>query len=669
METRALVESIHAMNRRIDAVIKDGSETWDDAVRERAERAIHGDVYQAPDGAWTRIDFDRIDWDATSTVNPAHIVMVLRRFHMLGPLTAGYRATGDERYAKAARRYIEAFLRDHPPVENWTPVPLDADTQYDIRIGVWLNAMGHLRNSPSFDDAILAEMIKALRGNLRYLTTHVKPDRNIRFWHGLVLTQNGLRLSALPEAKAWIAQGGAILNDAVRRQVLADGAHMEATPGYHGGVMEIVEIAWLLSREFPELRLRVPTQALAAMHDYMLSATRPDGVTESLHDSRYPPAVAASRSTQTRDARAAFRLAAGLPDELPTRSMRFPDASQVFIRDDWSDASAFLTFDDATRRSFHWHPSRNSVTLFAHGRALLVDPGYTFASPDFPRYGHRTAHHNTMNFNGLDQTQSRAALSMNTSPDYTLVQGLYDGGYFPFENHSHGPGVFGEHHRTLLWLHRRFAVVIDHIHHTCGEHNKPMIESCWQLSEGPAECDAVKREVVTRHPRGNLLMRFPVVLDGTRLSMHVGEREPMRGWLPIEWGRRCIPAPLVRLSVPRFDPWNGDTATVLLPFEGPTPPKIVTEGVGPDATHDARLAGRVRITHENGTADVIVWTRRLQHGIGEQHDLNTNASLVHLRLDATGAVTAGLALDGTFCTHRGSDVMARLQTVDRLWRE
>jgi len=665
MDTLRLIDTLCAVNRRLAAVVGDGPPEWSPAVKELAEHAIEGEIYRSPDGLWTRIDFDSVDWNCRDTVNPGHIIMVLRRFHVLGPLASGYRATADERYAQAARRYIEAFLRDDPPVDDWAPVPGDGATQYDIRVCAWLAAMSHFRQSPAFDEAFVALMIKAVRANMRYLVNNVYPDRNIRFLHGEVLLLTGLRLAGLPEAAGWVQQGKTILNDAVRRQVLPDGAHVEATPGYHGGVLSMMQNLWRLARAMPELGLQVPADRLAAMYDYQLAATRPDGAGISLHDSGYESAVVKPH-TSVLDARAAFRREAGLPEQLPKTCAWYPHASQVFLREDWTTESSYLTFDAATRRSYHWHPCRNSITLFAHGRALLVDPGYTFETEQFPRYGHRTAHHNTVNFNGWDQSESRAALQVAEAPGYTMVEGLYGGGYWPLENYSYGTGVFGEHHRTLLWLHRRFGVVLDHIHHTCVEGQKPTIESCWQLSEGPAECDPATRRVVTRHAQGNLLMHFPLVLEGTQMAIHEGERDPMRGWLPIEWGRRCIPAPLLRVAAPSYDAWNGDMASVLIPFAGATPPRIESRATGPDVLRDSRRAGCLRLDGEDGGRDLIIWTRRLEHAIDRQHGLVTDASLVHMRMNESGAVEEGLMVDGTFCEFDGVELTSRLKRMDRL---
>lgn len=653
MNTQQLLDSICAVNERLVAALGDWVPAWNAGVQDYAEHAILGDVYRGQDGQWTRIDFEAVDWNATRTVNPGTIIMVLRRFAVFGPLAAGYRATGDERYAQAAARYLSAFLRDHPPVDGWTPVPGDGDTEYDNRVGVWLQALNVFRRSPAFTEQLVELVLRSVTVYMRYLMEHIFPDRNIRFLHGEVLLVTGLRFTGVPEAAAWLQQGREIVNDAMRRQILPDGAHMEATPHYHNCVIDMVLDAWHIARAFPEASLQVPTERVAAMFDYQLASSRPDGAEISLHDGRYMPALM-KPNTALYDGRKAFRREAGLPAQDPPCCTWFRDAMQLFRRDDWTPASSYLTFDAAPRRSYHWHPSRNSITLYAHGRALLVDPGYTFETPDWPRYGHKTAHHSTVNFNGWDQSECQAELRVASAPGYTLAAGCYGGGYWPLEKYSHGSGVFGEHHRVLLWLHGRFGVVLDHIHHTCIEGQKPTVESCWQLSEGPAVCDPAARRVVTRHEHGNLLLLFPLVLAGTQFSLHEGEREPvMRGWLPADWGRACIPAPLVRAVAPAYDPWNGDMATVLLPFADATPPQVACEATGPELLRDSRRAGCLRLRAADGTSDVVVWTQRLRHAVGHQHGLNTDASLVHLRLDAAGTVTGGLLVDGSFCECTG----------------
>lgn len=652
---------------RLTGAVGDCIGAFDDRARDIAEHAVVGDICPDFKGNWYHVGFDKINWTCSDSYNIENAQMSLQRFHMLAALAPGYRTTRDERYATTARRYIEAYLRDHRVDENWEPIKPDGATQFDLRVGCyenpgWLGTLSSFLSSASFDDDLFHRMIDACRMKLRYLTTHIFPDRNIRVLHGEVLITNSIRLAALPEASAWREQGVRIINDAVHRQILTDGAHMEATPGYHGGVMTMMTYLWRLSRAMPELGLKIPVEKIAAMHDYALHTTRPDGHITPMHDTRYPPPVG-GRPNHTRHDREAFRKLAGLPPGDPEPCRIFPDAMQVYLRDHWGTDATYIAYDATRRRSFHWHPGRNTIQLSHGGRSLLVDTGYPFASKEFPKYGHRTAHHSTVNLNGFDQSDSIAQLRYRTAPGYDLVEGLYDGGYWPIQNFSHGTGVFGEHHRSMLWVRGRFLVVLDQVWHTSTDGNKPDVETVWQFSEGPLAVDQVKRTAVTGHGDANVLMLFPLVLPNTVITKHEGERDPMRGWVTTEWGRACSPAPMLRVTSPKFDPWNGHMATVIVPFKGATPPRVTATSEPAGSDGPGREAGLVTLQWEDGTTDRIIWTRRLAHAINAQRGVDTDASLVHMRHDAKGAFGGGLAVDGRFIVSEllgGGDQIAKL---------
>ncbi|MCX5658538.1 MAG: heparinase II/III family protein [Planctomycetota bacterium] len=646
--------------KRINDALGDPIPACTPAMLDEANRAETGEIWRAPDGTVAVIDLDATDWTCSKTPNPETVQMHLLRYHILVPLAAAFRQTRDEKYPRIARRFIEAFLRDHPMVEGWAPKRHDGATQYDLRIGSsecpgWLGTLHFFAESKTFDDAFIETILAAARIHMLHLAKNVYPDRNIRAMNGEVLVVNGVRLSFLAEAAGWRTQGVRVVNDVIRRQILPDGAHMEAVPGYHGGVMTLLTSLWRLSRAMPELGLEIPSERIAAMYDYHLAATRPDGELISMHDSRYAPPTLA-KPTPLGGLRAALRKEAGLPAITPPNVQVFPDAGQAYLRDDWSADATYLTFDATTRRSFHWHPGRNAITLFAHGRALLVDTGYPFATAEFPKYGHRTAHHSTLNLNGWNQSHTNAQMRVRRAPGYELVEGFYAGGYWPLETYFHGPGLFGEHHRTLLWVHGpnhgRVAIVIDNINTTSEVGHKPSVESVWQLSQGPVDIDPAGFRATTRHDRGNLLMLFPLVPEGAALTKHEGEREgpqgPMRGWVPTEWGRLCEPAPMLRVAAKEYDPWQANLVTVLVPFASGPAPKIEASAVGPDLAFGGRIAGRLDLRWADGTTDRVMWIRRLENAITRQHGIDTDASLVHLRFGPDGKLAGGLTVDGHF---------------------
>jgi hypothetical protein len=595
---------------------------------------------------------------------------MLMRFGLLSPLASAFRKTADERYARSARQHIEAFLRAYPVAEGWSPPPDDGATSYPARIGStraagWLGTLPAFLGSQAFDDEFFETIVEASRICLSYLMENIYPGRNIRILHGDVLLLNGLRLSFLPESEAWREMGVRILNDAVERQLLPDGADMEGSPEYHCDVMYVLAAIWKLARAYPGLELRVPGEKIAAMFEYALAATRPDGALTSLNDTGYNPPQGNFGDHVAR-ARSEFLQGAGLPERTPPPCRHFPEVGQVFLRDDWGPEATYVTFDATIRRGWHWHPSRNAIQLFANRRALLIDPGYPFQNEKFPAYGHKTAHHSTLNLNGWDQSHALARARLRQAPGYDLVEGLYIGGYWAKVDASHGEGIFGEHHRSLLWIRGRCIVVIDQLHTILEPGRTPTVESVWQLSEGEVGLGEDGRSAVTGHPDSNLLLLFPLVHDGMRLAVHKGEWAPMRGWVPKLQGVCYTPAPMVRLYGEAGDPWKVHLAMVLIPFEGTDAPQVKAHALAPGTQFADRTAGRLDLEWPDGSSDLIVWTGRLEEAIDRQRGVDTDAGLVHLQFDRAGGLIGGLAVDGHFlrCDAVGKgDLIRQVQRV------
>lgn len=638
---------------RLYAVVGDRVPPWTPNIQRDADHALKGEIYREADGTYTQFGFENVDWTCEKTNNPEVLRMYVLRFHVLLPLASTYRKTNDDRYALAARRYIESFLRDHPTREGWTPNPkYDVATQFDLRVGNaecpgWLGTLHAFLPSTVFDDDFFNQIIAAARAHLIYLSGHIFPDRNIRATHGDVLLTNSIRLSFLPEATAWQKQGVRILNDAVQRQIFPDGSHMEGVPLYHRVVQGLMTYIWKLAHAMPELGLDVPTEKIAAMHDYAVATMRPDGAQTSIGDTLYLAAVGDYGSSDI-DERAKFRKAALLSEEMPPSCQHYRDANQVFLRDKWDRDATYITFDASTRRSFHWHPGRNTIQLYANRRALLIDTGYPFKTAEYPYYGKRTAHHSTITLNGWNQSQSIAQLQWHNAPGYDLVKGYYDGGYWPMPDWSHGTGLWGEHHRTLLWIRGRCIVVLDHIHTSSEENRKPSLEAAWQFSEGEVIVEPESRRARTNHPDSNLLMLFAITPDNTQFSVHSGERDPMLGWIPIQWGKKCIPAPLLRQVVPAYHPWNANFATVLVPYAGTSVPKVEINAEAPDIGLGGPPAGRMELRWGDDSIDRIIWTPRLEYAINQQHGIDSDASLVHLHYTDKTKLAGGLVAEGRF---------------------
>ncbi|MFP4028908.1 MAG: heparinase II/III family protein [Candidatus Brocadiia bacterium] len=612
---------------------------------ERADKAVDGILpFNHLGTHWTEVGRRDIDWSAPEH-NHQEWPAQLNRFFQLPAVAAAYQETQDEKYANAAFDYIGDWIESHPPADDWTIAPYDNTLNLCIRNQQWFRTLPAFLDSAVFDNEFIDRMIESGRAQLEFLCDNLSSHGNWRIAQADSLFTNGMRLKGIPEAEHWRELARRVLNDAFHRQVLPDGAHWERNPSYHNWMKTVFTKYWHLQQNIPDAGMAMEAEGVARMHDYAAGTTRPNGYRNAMHDCT--GARTGRRPNRMLEERNEFREEAGLPEGNPPTSQFFPDAGQAFLRDSWERDATYLTFDATNWGGAHCHMSRNSVQLHAHGRSLIVDPGsFTYETSDpMKAYGKGTRSHSTLNLNGWNQSEDNPETRYENAPGYDLVASEYAGGYWPgkrswsFEP-DHGQGVFARHHRSLLWIHDTCAIVLDHLMHDYGD-NSPDLEINWQLCEGNAVLDPEERMVRTDHDDANVLMLFPVMPEEMKMSLHIGEKDPIRGWLPGDG--KYVPAPMLSMRSPDYGRYYTDVATVLIPYEGTEAPSVKAEGNADDGCGINHL----RLEWAEGTTDDLIWTARLFTAIGEWSEMKTDASLVHLRRDQNAEVTRGLIVDGT----------------------
>ncbi|MCX5658201.1 MAG: heparinase II/III family protein [Planctomycetota bacterium] len=593
----------------------------------------------------------------------------INRFFILPSLVTAYRETRDEKYAETARDLLQDWIAAHPippgPASalQWRCQPYDNTLNLAIRLGMWFSTLPALLASPAFEDALAQAAVDSAAAQIEYLVPRIATHMNWRIAQADALLATGIRLDFHPAAEGWRGRGVRILNEAFQRQVLDDGAHAERNPGYHSWMTTVYERYWRLSRQLPELGLRIETAKLARMFDYVVGVTRPNGSFNAMHDCTGRMTGPASDTWLV--ARARFRAEAGLEAVAAPLSQWFPLAGQAFLRDAWSPDATCVTFDATTWGGSHCHLSRNAVQVHAFGRSLLIDPGTLTYEASDPKasYGRSTRAHATCNFNGFNQSTADPVSRFDTAPGYDVVRSWYKGGYWPNEMNwiflnGHGDGLYGEHHRTLIWVRGRFILVIDHLFHDRQADSKPDIQCNWPLSPGPVSLDAASGSAVTGHDDANLLMLFALRPAGTTLRVHEGETNPECGWVPGD--NAYAAAPLIRMTTPKRDPYDTHLATLLVPFKGKQPPRV--EVVGDAVAPEVDGCGRMVFRWENGDTDEFWFTGRQEVALDQRPGFETDAGLVHLHKDASGKLRRALVVDGTYLLPYTRESRARAST-------
>jgi hypothetical protein len=575
----------------------------------------------------------------------------LNRFYHLPPLAAAYRSTKDERFAHAARSYIEDWISTHPGYETAERfMPGDSGLNMSARLGTshshgWAGVIPTFLASPAFDDAFLMQMLDSMSIQAAFLADHLTPWGNWRISELDALVFTALRFPFLENAPELLSRGIEGMRSALATQFLPDGVHIERCPGYHEWMAGVLADYYLLARRFPECDAKVDPEMVVRAFDYA-AHDELFGVNDSRAPHRDPDALG---HLENREAVLA-RLFPGKEIPVsPPLEQAFTHAGHVFLRSSWKPGADYLAFDAGTWGGGHGHLSRLSFVFRSAGRALVADPGilnYEMSDPLAP-YGKSTRAHSTLSLNGRNQCEADAdLLRTDFTADTALIHAKYQGGYWQGEfywgfDHGRGTGIFGIHERILFWVKGEYLLALDSIDADRGA----TVHNCWQM--GPMDAWSMDQEALTwwsRNSDSNILVRCIPFVENAEMECFEGSRDPIRGWVGLH-GNDAIPAPLVEFRYPSGISAGSPSAVLLAAFTGDAPPHY-------DVKRKSQ-AGRGRIRHlelalPSGGADLLSWSKELNSPVEDGSPITSDAFFVWLRLDASGKPAKCFLLDGSY---------------------
>ena len=612
---------------------------------DQAGRIATGTVYfygRTP----VQVNMKDIDWAGTHIRHQEWPAQLNRFFH-LSHLAAAYQATREERFAQAARAYIEDWIRGDTYETAATMRPGDNTLTMSIRLGTsvqagWGGTLPVFLSSPSFDDKFLDSVLASIGRQARFLSRHLTTTGNWRIAELDALVFTALRFPFLPESQELLSFSVTGMRNALATQFLPDGVHNERTPGYADWMTRVAVNYFQLARIFPELDTGVRPDRLVRALDYNAQSEW-FGVNDSTAPHRDPPVPLrlAQRAELIRSLR--------LDPVPPPLDQVFPNAGQVFSRTSWNPGADYIAFDASTWGGGHGHLSRLSFAFRSKGRMLVADPGiltYEMSDP-FGPYGKSTEAHSTLNLGGRNQSGADAQLLRTYfTPAAALIQARYQGAYWDGKYEwsfrpGRGNGVWGDHERILFWAKGEYLLVIDSM--TADEGLE--IRNCWQL--GPVERwshDAQALAWRSENSDVNLLLEMATPPAKTEMQVFEGSRSPLRGW--VGWhGNDSVPAPLVEFRYPTRRSGTVISAVLLASFSGKDRPRFTVKAL-PDTSRGS--LHHLEIAMPDGATDTLAWSTGLTLPVDDNQPFLTDGTFVWRRAAPSGETLRQFVPDGSY---------------------
>ena len=517
-----------------------------------------------------------VDYRDHSLAGDCKLVWEANRHQHLVVLGRAYRATGDERYARAIAEQLESWLDACPFGRgmNWRS-PLELG----IRLINWVWALDLVRETGVPAGPLRSRVLESV---------HQHAWEIARRYSGGSSANNHLvgEAAGVFVATAYFAgldPGGRlhresreILAREILRQSHEDGGTREQAIGYQVFVLQFYLVADAAARAVGEPLPRSFEERLEKMLDFVRALAAggdqlpafgdaDDGYVLDLggraSDWRSWLGVGAVRFE-----RPDFAVEAGVPCEtvrwllgcgagerleaLRDRAgsaalvaTAFPDSGYYLLqaRSPGSGSGVSVVFDCGElgfgSSAAHGHADALSFTLRAFGRDVLVDPGTYdyFSYPEWRRYFRSTRAHNTVEIDGVDQStmeglflwgqraQARC-LSWEPRPDGGRVTGVHDG-----YQRLADPVL---HRRTLdLGGTPTVLTVTDEIH-AQGEHD---VSIAFHVAETAEVVPAGGRSFEIRVEGGVARLTLD---DALRVEVLSGSLDPIGGWVSRGYHRR-----------------------------------------------------------------------------------------------------------------------------------
>lgn len=482
--------------------------------------------HQAPDTkkVWPKKFFGAINYREGNPYGDIRVAWEPSRLQQLVALAllARKRADLDQQVITLLEQQFLSWIDDNPPL---TGIHYVSAMECALRIVVVSYALDMVRDKLHEPDRVWSALLKMVDTHAKLvekrLSLHSSAgNHTMAECAGLIYA--GILFPELDSAERWKKLGLSIMEAEMDHQILQDGGGAEQAFFYQLSVLDLCGLVLeLLKHRKANIAAHFEAVIIRGRRFLCAFADTPDrlpGVGDNDSAFAFSPHLRLTWSE------------ASLPDTV----VSFADAGYTVIRSRNSEEFTLL-FDHGplgmAPSYAHGHADALSITLSAHGRDLLIDPGtyaYTGA-PEWRAYFRGSRAHNTVTVDGRDQARQETAFLWSKPYCANLVksEAMADGEIRLLARHDGYRDVGVIHWRGVVYYPSGAVFVWDYLDGD-GVHD---LELNWHLGIDPIEKKGVA-------DLSQLPLPFRMKIQGGKIDFCRGEVQPICGWKSIVYGSK-----------------------------------------------------------------------------------------------------------------------------------
>jgi Uncharacterized protein conserved in bacteria len=391
-----------------------------------------------------------INYRCFETCGDIKYIWELSRHWHLVTLSRAFAVSGKQKYRAEFERQLRSWWKQCPYNigVNWC-----SSLEVAIRLINWSLALDFFRRRDSeltgFCDGFLDEWVRSVFEHSYYTSRHLSKYSSAN--NHFVGEVAGLYIASLawpvfPESESWRAKARRILAEEICKQIWPDGVNKEQSTGYHQFICDFFLFSALVGEAHEEPFDATYWERLEAMANFYASLEDAGGhlpmigdlddghVSDLANGSSFSPvrSIVATLAARTGCCKLAQKA-----DSFDEKSFwllgeegacrfeearmkqgggelrrEFPDGGYYLLGDHWdSKEEARLLFDCGAlgylSLAAHGHADSLSVQLSLKGHEILIDSGNYcyFQAPEWRAYFKSTRAHNTLEVDGVDQSE------------------------------------------------------------------------------------------------------------------------------------------------------------------------------------------------------------------------------------------------------------------------